>query len=122
MTLAFMVNIGVTIYAFKTHSLHWFSFFLPEGLLVILWPLLITIELVSYLVRIVSLSVRLFANMMAGFGWTMTTTGILLFLVHPLPVLVVFILVGLKLAIACIQAFVFTLLTLMYINDAVNLH
>ena len=52
----------------------------------------------------------------------MATTGILLFLVHPLPVLVVFILVGLELAIACIQAFVFTLLTLIYINDAVNLH
>jgi F0F1-type ATP synthase membrane subunit a len=59
---------------------------------------------------------------LAGFGWTMATAGIFLFLVHPLPVLVVFVLVGLELAVACIQAFVFTLLTLIYVNEAINLH
>ena len=131
LTLAMTVLIGVTIYAFQNHGRHFFSFFLPSGVPLALWPLLITIELISYVMRVVSLSVRLFANMMAGhtllavlagFGWTMATSGVFLFLVHPLPILVVFVLVGLELAVACIQAFVFALLSCIYISDAINLH
>ncbi len=131
LTLAITVLVGVTIYAFQNHGLHFFSFFLPAGVPLPLWPLLITIELISYVIRVVSLSVRLFANMMAGhtllavlagFGWTMATSGVFLFLVHPLPILVVFVLVGLELAVACIQAFVFALLSCIYISDAINLH
>jgi len=52
----------------------------------------------------------------------MATSSALLFIVHPLPVLVVFVLVGLELAVACIQAFVFALLTSIYISDSINLH
>jgi len=52
----------------------------------------------------------------------MATSGILYFVLHPLPILVVFGLVGLELAVACIQAFVFALLTCIYISDAINLH
>ena len=131
LTLAITVLVGVTIYAFQNHGRHFFSFFLPAGVPLPLWPLLITIELISYVIRVVSLSVRLFANMMAGhtllavlagFGWTMATSGVFLFLVHPLPILVVFVLVGLELAVACIQAFVFALLSCIYISDAINLH
>jgi len=59
---------------------------------------------------------------LAGFGWTMANSTSLLFIVHPLPVLVVFVLVGLELAVACIQAFVFALLTSIYISDSINLH
>ena len=131
LTLSIMVNVGVTIYGFQNHGLHFFSLFLPPGVPLFLWPILIPIEIISYFIKVVSLSVRLFANMMAGhtllavlagFGWTMATSSALLFVVHPLPVLVVFVLVGLELAVACIQAFVFALLTSIYISDSINLH
>lgn len=80
---------------------------------------------------VISLSVRLFANMMAGhtllgvftmFGWGMATSGILYFLLHPFPILIAFVLVGLELAVAGIQAFVFALLVCIYLNEAINLH
>jgi ATP synthase subunit 6 len=131
LTLSIMVNVGVTIYGFQNHGIHFFSLFLPPGVPLFLWPILIPIEIISYFIKVVSLSVRLFANMMAGhtllavlagFGWTMATSSALLFIVHPLPVLVVFVLVGLELAVACIQAFVFALLTSIYISDSINLH
>lgn len=131
LTLAMMVWLGSTITAFKEHGLHFFSFFLPAGVPLPLWPLLITIELISYFIRVISLSVRLFVNMMAGhtllavlagFGWGMANAGIMLFIVHPLPIGVVFVLVGLELAVACVQAFVFALLSCIYISDAINLH
>ena len=131
LTLSIMVNVGVTIYGFQNHGIHFFSLFLPPGVPLFLWPILIPIEIISYFIKVVSLSVRLFANMMAGhtllavlagFGWTMATSSALLFVVHPLPVLVVFVLVGLELAVACIQAFVFALLTSIYISDSINLH
>lgn len=66
LTLSMMINIGVTIYGFKTHGVHFFSFFLPPGCMFALMPIIIPVELISYVFRIVSLSVRLFANMMAG--------------------------------------------------------
>merc|ERR1712159_223117 len=94
-------------------------------------PLLVMIELVSYSFRVISLSVRLFANMMsghcllkilAGFGWKMLSLGGIFVILHLFPVLVVFLLTGLELAIAFLQAYVFTILTCIYLNDAINLH
>ena len=94
--------------------------------------LLVPIELVSYIFRPISLSVRLFANMMAGptllavlagFGWTMTnSTSTELFLLQIFPIFVVFVLVFLETAVAIIQAYVFTILTCMYLDEAINLH
>src|SRR3546814_198352 len=64
--LALLVFIGVTILAIVKHGLHFFTFFVPPGAPIAMWPLLIPIEVISYLSRPISLSVRLFANMLAG--------------------------------------------------------
>ena len=89
------------------------------------------LELVSYCFRAISLGVRLFANMMAGhtlvkilsgFAWTMLSVGGLLGVASVLPFTVVFALTGLEIGVACLQAYVFTILTCIYLNDAINLH
>jgi len=129
--MAIMVLIGVNVIAGRFHGLVYFGHFLPAGCPFALYPLIIPIEFISYVFRVVSLSVRLFANMMAGhtllavlagFGWTMANANVTLFIFHSLPVLVVFVLVFLETAVAIIQAYVFTILTCMYLDEAINLH
>jgi len=129
--MAVMVLVGVNIIAGRHHGLVYFGHFLPAGCPFALYPLIIPIEFISYVFRVVSLSVRLFANMMAGhtllavlagFGWTMVNGGISLAFLAPFPVLVVFVLVFLETAVAIIQAYVFTILTCMYLDEAINLH
>jgi ATP synthase subunit 6 len=129
--MAIMVLLGVNIIAGRFHGLTYFGHFLPAGCPFALYPLIIPIEFISYVFRVVSLSVRLFANMMAGhtllavlagFGWTMANASVSLFVIHPFPVLVVFVLVFLETAVAIIQAYVFTILTCMYLDEAINLH
>jgi len=129
--MAIMVLIGVNVIAGRYHGLVYFGHFLPAGCPFALYPLIIPIEFISYVFRVVSLSVRLFANMMAGhtllavlagFGWTMINTSISLIVLHTFPVLVVFVLVFLETAVAIIQAYVFTILTCMYLDEAINLH
>ncbi len=133
MTFAFgMVTfVGVNIIAFREHGLHFFSFFLPKNTPVALWPLLVLIELVSYSFRVVSLSVRLFANMMAGhslvkilagFAWTMLNAGGIFLVLQLVPFVVVIALTGFELAVAVLQAYVWTVLVCIYLNDALNLH
>ena len=131
LTLAIMVMFGVTVYAFKNHGIRFFGHFLPAGTPGWLIFLIIPIELISFTFRVVSLSVRLFANMFAGhtllavltgFGWSMITGGIMLAIVSPLPVLVVFVLTGLETGVALIQAYVFTILTCIYFEEAINMH
>lgn len=128
---AVMVLIGVNIIAGRFHGLTYFGHFLPAGCPFALYPLIIPIEFISYVFRVVSLSVRLFANMMAGhtllavlagFGWTMANTSSELFLLQVFPIFVVFVLVFLETAVAIIQAYVFTILTCMYLDEAINLH
>jgi ATP synthase subunit 6 len=118
--------IGVSI-----HGNNFFSLFLPQGSDLALAPLLIPIEIISYIFRPISLSVRLFANMMAGhtllkvivgFSWTMMATSGLTFIFHVLPLMTLVLLVGLELAVACIQTYVFLILVCIYFNDALNLH
>ena len=130
--MAIMVLLGVNVLAGRFHGLMYFGHFLPSGCPFLLYPLIIPIEFISYVFRVVSLSVRLFANMMAGhtllavlagFGWTMATGGnTSLFSMHFFPILVVFILVFLETAVAIIQSYVFTILTCMYLDEAINLH
>ncbi len=129
--LSLSIFIGITIVGFQTHGLHFFSFLLPKGAPLALAPLLVVLELVSYCFRAISLGVRLFANMMAGhtlvkilsgFAWTMLSVGGLLGLASVLPFTVVFALTGLEIGVACLQAYVFTILTCIYLNDAINLH
>ncbi len=129
--LSLSIFIGITIVGFQTHGLHFFSFLLPKGAPLALAPLLVVLELVSYCFRAISLGVRLFANMMAGhtlvkilsgFAWTMLSVGGLLGLASVVPFGVVFALTGLEIGVACLQAYVFTILTCIYLNDAINLH
>nr|YP_007890689.1 ATP synthase F0 subunit a [Jakoba libera]AGH24183.1 ATP synthase F0 subunit a [Jakoba libera] len=129
--LAFGIFFGVQVVAASHHGLHFFSFFLPSGVPLALLPLLVTIELISYSFRVISLAVRLFANMMSGhtllkilsgFSWTMLSLGGFLSIASILPLLIIFALTGLELAIAFLQAYVFTTLTCIYLNDGIHLH
>jgi F-type H+-transporting ATPase subunit a len=124
-TLAILIFIGVTIIGFVKHGLHFFSFFVPPGVSIVLWPLMIPIELISYLSRPISLSVRLFANMTAGHTMLKVFAGFVVSLGVIggwLPLAFVIALTGLELLIAVLQAYVFTILTCFYIKDALHLH
>jgi F-type H+-transporting ATPase subunit a len=122
--MAFVVFMGVTIIGFAKHGLHFFSFFVPKGVPFVLVPLLVFIEVISYLIRPVSLSVRLFANMLAGhtmlkvFGGFVVAMGLL---GGWAPLAFIVALTGLELLIAFLQAYVFAILTCLYLNDAIHL-
>lgn len=129
--LSLSLFVGITIVGFQHHGLHFFSFLLPKGAPLILAPLLVVLELVSYCFRAVSLGVRLFANMMAGhtlvkiissFAWSMLSVGGILAVASVIPVIIVFVLTGLEIGVACLQAYVFTILVCIYLNDAIHLH
>ena len=123
-TMAIVVFLGVTVIALIKHKIHFFTFFMPPGVPLIMAPLLVPIEIISYLSRPMSLSVRLFANMLAGHTLLKVFAGFVvalgLFGVFPLAFVVV--LTGLEIVIAFLQAFVFTILTCLYLNDALHLH
>jgi len=130
-SLSISIFLAVTIIGFQIHGIHFFSFLLPPGAPLALAPFLVVIELVSYCFRGISLGVRLFANMMAGhtlvkilsgFSWTMMAAGGLLSVASVIPFGVVFALVFLEVGVACLQAYVFTILPCIYLNDAINLH
>jgi len=122
--LAVVVFLGVTALAFFKHGIRFFSFFVIPGLPWYMLPLLIPIEVISYLSRPISLSVRLFANMLAGhtllkvFAGFVVTLGVAGFL----PLAFIVALTGLEILIAFLQAYVFAILTCLYINDALHLH
>jgi F-type H+-transporting ATPase subunit a len=122
--LAAVVFLGVTVIAIVRHRMKFFTYFLPHGTPIYMAPLLIPIELLSYLSRPVTLALRLFANMMAGHTLLKVIAGFVvmlgLFGVAPLAVLVgLFVL---ELIVAILQAFVFTILTCLYLHDAIHLH
>ena len=122
--MAIVVFIGVTILGFVRHGIHFFSFFAPPGTPVVMLPLLVPIEVISYLSRPISLSVRLFANMLAGHSLIKVIAGFiaLLGVAGVLPFALVVALTGLEILIAFLQAYVFAILTCLYINDAIHLH
>lgn len=122
--LAALVFVGVTVLAVAKHGMHFFSFFVPPGAPIAMWPLLIPIEVISYLSRPISLSVRLFANMLAGHTLLKVIAGFigLLGVFGILPFALVVALTGLEILIAFLQAYVFAILTCLYINDALHLH
>ncbi len=124
-TLAIVVFVGVTIIGFALHGFHYLKLFVPSGVPVFLLPLLIVIELISYLVRPISLSVRLFANMLAGHTMMKVFAGFVVALGALLgwaPLAFVVALTGLEIMIAFLQAYVFAVLTCIYLNDAVHMH
>ena len=122
--MAIMIFIGVTILGFVKHGVHFFAFFLPPGAPMFIAPLLIVIEIISYLSRPISLSVRLFANMLAGHTLLVVFAGFIVSLgvFGVVPLAFVIALTGLEFVIAFLQAFVFTILTCLYINDALHMH
>lgn len=129
--LTFWVALGVfvtivSLIILRQGLTFFFSLFLPAGAPVPLMLILVPIELVSYSFRVVSLAVRLFANMMAGhtlfkvlvgFSWTMILLGDILLLVNLFPILILIILGYLEFAIAIVQAYIFAVLTCMYMKD-----
>ncbi len=122
--MALVVFVFVTLLAVFKHGIRFFSFFVPPGAPKLMWPLLIPIEVISYLSRPVSLSVRLFANMLAGHTLLKVFAGFVVALgaAGVVPLLFIVALTGLEILIAFLQAYVFTILTCLYINDALHLH
>ena len=122
--LAAIIFVGVTIIGFVNHGIGYLKLFIPSGVPLFLLPLIVIIEIISYLSRPVSLSVRLFANMMAGhtmlkvFGGFVISLGII---GGWLPLSFTVALTGLEILIAFLQAYVFAILTCIYLNDALNL-
>jgi F-type H+-transporting ATPase subunit a len=127
--LAGFIFLGVTILGFITHGAGFLSFFVPKGVPVVLLPLLVVIELISYFTRPVSLSVRLFANMLAGHTMLKVFAGFVVGLAAaglvPLAVAPLFLMVALtalEILVAFLQAYVFAILTCIYLNDALHMH
>ena len=123
--LAGFIFIGVTIIGLIKHGMSFLKFFVPSGVPIALLPILIPIEVISYFVRPVSLSLRLFANMMAGHTMLKVFASfiVLLGLLGGwAPLALVVVLTGFEIMIAVLQAYVFTILCCLYLNDALNLH
>ena len=128
-TLAMMVFLTVTIYGFWKHGLGFFRLFLPDGVPIALAPVLVPIEIISYLARPISHSVRLFAVMLAGHITLKVFAGFIVSLLSfgaagaalaILPLIMTFVITALEFLMAIIQAYIFTMLTCMYINDAIH--
>ena len=132
--LAFVVFIGVTIIGFIKHGLGFFKFFLPSGVPGFLAPLVIPIEVLSYLIRPVSLGLRLFANLTAGHTMlkvfasfvfmlgSFEVFGVPNFIMGAIPMAAVIGLTVLEFAIAFLQAYVFAVLSCIYLHDAIHMH
>jgi F-type H+-transporting ATPase subunit a len=122
--LAAVVFIGVTFIGFAKHGLHFLRFFVPEGVPIVLLFLLVPIEILSYFIRPFTLSIRLFANMLAGhtmlaiFGGFAASVG----LAAIFPVLLDVGIYALEVLVAALQAYVFAILTCLYLRDALHLH
>lgn len=129
--LALVVIVLVTAVALYIHGMHFFSYFFPEGAPKVLAPLIIPVEVISYLSRPVSLSIRLFANMVAGhvmldvfatFIVLMGGAGVVGGIAAVFPMALNVLLMGFEFLVAFLQAYVFAILTCIYLHDAVHLH
>ena len=123
--LAVFIFVAVTIIGFARHGLHFFSLFVPPGAPLGIAIVLAPLEVFSYLIRPVSMSLRLFANMLAGHVLLKVLAGFIVSLgvvFGVVPFLAVFAVTLLEIMVAAIQAYVFALLTCIYLNDAIHLH
>jgi F-type H+-transporting ATPase subunit a len=122
--MAVVVFVGTTVIGFATHGVKFFNMFLPAGTPWYVAPLLIPIEILSYFTRPISLALRLFANMTAGhtllkvFGGFVVSMG----LAGIVPLAAVVAITGLEFLIASLQAYVFAVLSCIYLNDALHMH
>ena len=130
--LALLIFIGTTIIGFLKHGVRFFGLFLPHGTPWYIAPILVPIEIISYCFRPISLSLRLFANMTAGhtllkvfagfIGAFVASIGVLGILPGLIPLVAVIGLTGLEFLVAFLQAYVYTVLACIYLNDALHLH
>ena len=129
--LSFSTFIGINIIGFQRHKLDMLSLIIPANTSFGLALILVPIEFISYIAKPISLGVRLFVNLMAGhtllkviagFAWSMLLLENVLSFAHIIPLLILTILMSLELGVALVQAYVFTILTCIYLNDSINLH
>ena len=129
MTLALAIWIGKLVVGVRLHGLKLLGMFLPAGTPFVMYPMMVPLEILGFTITFISLSVRLFANMMAGhillkviagFAWTMMAAGGLRYFAHFIPMAVLFRLLILETAVAVIQAYVFSLLTCIYLTDMIH--
>ena len=127
--LAMLVIATVIIYGFMKHGLGFLKLFVPSGVPIVLVPLVVGIEIISFLSRPISLSVRLFANMLAGhitlkvfagFVTSLSAMGAVGVAGAVLPLIMTVAITGLEFLVAFLQAYVFAVLTCMYLNDAIH--
>jgi ATP synthase subunit 6 len=132
-TLGFALSlwIGITIIGLAKHKLHFFHLFVPNGVPVPMIPIVATLELLGYVIRPISLGVRLFANMFAGhtllniisfFTWNIMIYGGILGILAIFPIMLILALITLEFVICVLQSYVFTVLVASYLNDVINLH
>ena len=130
-TLAMSVFLTVLVYGFYKNGLHFFNLFVPKGIPIYILPLIVVIEVISFLSRPISHSIRLFANMLAGhitlkvfasFVPMLAGAGIVGIAGAVLPLGLVIALTAMELLVAFLQAYVFAILTSIYLHDAVHLH
>nr|YP_006280845.1 ATP synthase F0 subunit a [Cyanophora paradoxa]ADW79199.1 ATP synthase F0 subunit a [Cyanophora paradoxa] len=123
--------IGLTIYGIYTHGIRFLLLFIPKGVPIILLPLLFVIESISYISRGFSLAIRLFANMMAGhalvkilagFAYIMLQIGGIFYMLEIVPIIIITAIYVLELGVAVLQAYVFSVLICIYLNDVIYLH
>lgn len=126
LTLALSFNIGFMLYGFSLNGLAFLKLFVPKGAPAPLLPLIVVIEVVSYLIRSFSLALRLFANLMAGhtllhilIGFVVAASTFSIF-VAVIPYLLVFFVGVLEFGISLLQAYVFTVLLAIYLNDSIH--
>jgi F-type H+-transporting ATPase subunit a len=125
--MALFVFLLATVVGFLHHGIHFLSFFVPKGVPMALLPLMVPIEVMSYFIRPITLSVRLFANMVAGhvmlavIGGFVFSLGGIFFLFGGIPLAAVVAIFALELLISCLQAYVFAVLTCIYLNDAIHM-
>jgi F-type H+-transporting ATPase subunit a len=127
--MALTVILTVVVYGLWRHGLHFFRLFVPSGVPVVLLPVIVIIEVLSFLSRPISLSIRLFANMLAGhitlkvfasFVAALGSLGAIGVLGAILPLLATIALTALEFLVAALQAYVFAILTCLYLNDALH--
>lgn len=128
-TLSISVFLTVLVYGFWKNGLHFFNLFVPKGIPIYILPLIVFIEVLSFLSRPISHSVRLFANMLAGhitlkvfasFIILLSGAGFFGMVGATLPLALVVALTALELLVAFLQAYVFAILTCIYLNDAIH--
>jgi len=128
-TLSVIVWVGKLCLGFQKHGIKLFALLLPGGVPVPIIPFFVAVEFLSFFIPLIALGVRLFANIIAGhillkviagFCWSIITSGGFLFLSHFLPISVLFILLFLETAVAFIQAYVFTMLTCLITGDCLR--